>query len=183
MVVGGSAVKAACNNLLVAIRAAATERLGFPNEQIEISNAMVRAGEKQVALAEFAGMVRPWAQRDYGNRVGVFRMMEVLSKHYIRGSAALNSDICDYHPEIIEDAVKLGWEFLGHNKTNTTRLNAVPAEEEHELILADRTKKATGRGPVGWLGSGLTKPGTRSTTSWRKAAFTSPTGSTTTSPT
>ena len=56
MVVGGSAVKAACDNLLVAIRAAATERLGFPNEQIEIADSVVRAGEKQAALAEFAGI-------------------------------------------------------------------------------------------------------------------------------
>jgi carbon-monoxide dehydrogenase large subunit len=56
MVVGGSAVKDACDNLLIAIRSAATERLGFPNEQIEIANNVVRAGEKAVALAEFAGI-------------------------------------------------------------------------------------------------------------------------------
>jgi aerobic carbon-monoxide dehydrogenase large subunit len=56
MVVGGSAVKSACDNLLLAIRSAATERLGFPNEQIEITDNMVRAGEKAVALAEFAGV-------------------------------------------------------------------------------------------------------------------------------
>ena len=38
MVVGGSAVMDGCNNLLAAIRAAATERLGFPNEEIEIAD-------------------------------------------------------------------------------------------------------------------------------------------------
>jgi allantoinase len=103
--------------------------------------------------------VRQWGQRDYGNRVGVFRMMEVLDKHGIRGTAATNADICDHHPEIIEDAVKLGWEFMGHNKTNSTRLNAVPAEEERELIRSCTRKlqEATGKRPAGWLGAGLTE--------------------------
>jgi peptidoglycan/xylan/chitin deacetylase (PgdA/CDA1 family) len=101
--------------------------------------------------------VRQWGQRDYGNRVGVFRMMEVLDKHGIRASATINADVCDYHPEIVEDAVKLGWEFLGHNKTNTTRLNAIEPQGEHELIryCTRKLTEATGKKPVGWLGSGL----------------------------
>jgi len=103
--------------------------------------------------------VRQWGQRDYGNRVGVFRMMEVLDRHGIRATATTNADICDHHPEIIEDAVKLGWEFMGHNRTNTTRLNAVPVEEEHALIryCTEKLTRATGRKPLGWLGSGLTE--------------------------
>jgi carbon-monoxide dehydrogenase large subunit len=56
MVVGGSAVVDGCNNLLAAIRTAATERLGFPNEQIEIANGEVTAGGKRASLAEFAGI-------------------------------------------------------------------------------------------------------------------------------
>jgi allantoinase len=103
--------------------------------------------------------VRQWGQRDYGNRVGVFRMMEVLDKHGVRASATINADVCDYHPEIVEDAVKLGWEFLGHNKTNTIRLNAIAPKEEHELIryCTQKLTEATGKKPVGWLGSGLTE--------------------------
>jgi peptidoglycan/xylan/chitin deacetylase (PgdA/CDA1 family) len=103
--------------------------------------------------------VRQWGQRDYGNRVGVFRMMEVLDKHGIRASATINADVCDYHPEIVQDALKLGWEFLGHNKTNTIRLNAIAPQEEHELIryCTKKLTEATGKKPVGWLGSGLTE--------------------------
>ncbi len=47
MVVGGSAVMDGCNNLLAAIRAAAAERLGFPNEEIAIADGMVTAGGKR----------------------------------------------------------------------------------------------------------------------------------------
>ena len=56
MVVGGSAVVDGCNNLLSAIRSAATERLGFPNEEIEIAGGVVTAGAKRASLAEFAGL-------------------------------------------------------------------------------------------------------------------------------
>jgi allantoinase len=102
-------------------------------------------------------MVRHWAQRDYGNRVGVFRLMDVLQKHGIRSTVALNSAVCDHHPEIIDDAMKLGWEFMGHNRTNTERLNEVPLDQERGLIKAtlDRIAQATGKRPAGWLGSGL----------------------------
>ena len=56
MVVGGSAVMDGCNNLLAAVRAAATERLGFPNEEIAIADGAVTAGGKRASLAEFAGL-------------------------------------------------------------------------------------------------------------------------------
>ncbi len=42
--------------------------------------------------------VRPWAQRDYGNRVGVWRLMDVFDKLGIRATASINADICTHHP-------------------------------------------------------------------------------------
>ncbi len=56
MVVGGSAVMDGCTNLLAAIRAAATERLSFPNEEVTIAGGMVSAGGKRAGLQEFAGL-------------------------------------------------------------------------------------------------------------------------------
>jgi allantoinase len=98
-----------------------------------------------------------WSARDYGNRVGVFRLMQVLSRHGIRGTVALNSELCAYHPEIIEEGRKLGWEWVGHCESNTRRLNEVPPGEEKGIIQRTLATiaKATGTRPVGWLGSGL----------------------------
>ena len=76
-----------------------------------------------------APSVRAWAQRDYGNRVGIWRLMDVLSKHGIRASPTLNSDICDHHPQIVRAAVDLGWEILGHNQTNSVWLDVLGPEE------------------------------------------------------
>ncbi len=98
-----------------------------------------------------------WSLRDYGARVGIFRVMDVLSERGIRASVMLNSEVCDTYPEIIEDALKLDWEFLGHNESNTRPLNDVPADDEQRVIhdsLA-RIEAATGRKPRGWLGSGV----------------------------
>ena len=101
--------------------------------------------------------VRNWSLRDYGNRVGVWRLMEVLTRYGIRASAALNSEVCDHHPEVIEGMLRLGWELIGHNQTNALRLNEMSPEREREAIHAtvERIARASGKRPVGWLGAGL----------------------------
>lgn len=101
--------------------------------------------------------VHTWSIRDYGARVGIFRIMEVLEKYGMRGTMALNSELCDAHHEIIEESVKLGWEMIGHNESNTRRLNVVPADEEKGVIhnTLAQIGKASGKKPVGWLGAGL----------------------------
>jgi len=101
--------------------------------------------------------VPAWAARDYGNRVGVFRLMKVLDRYGVRGTAALNSDLCARHPEIIEECKARKWEFMGHNESNTRRLNELRAGQESRTIrnALDTIAKATGSRPVGWLGSGL----------------------------
>ncbi len=101
--------------------------------------------------------VHMWAIRDYGNRVGIYRIMEVLARHGIRGTVALNSEVCDAHPEIIAEARKLDWEFMGHNQSNVRRLNTIPPETEREVVRAtlERITQATGRKVAGWLSSGL----------------------------
>ncbi len=95
--------------------------------------------------------------RDYGNRIGVFRLMDAMDRYGARGTVALNSDLCTHHPEIIEACLKRKWEFMGHNETNTKRLNEAPAGEDAEIVrrTIETIKRETGQKPRGWLGSGL----------------------------
>lgn len=104
-----------------------------------------------------APTVRPWAQRDYGNRVGIWRIMDLLNKLELRASATLNADICIHHPEIVQAGAELGWEFLGHNETNSQRLTDMTAEEERRTIqtCVARIAETAGRRPSGWLGAAL----------------------------
>src|SRR5436190_10035337 len=83
--------------------------------------------------------------------------MEVLTRYGIRASAALNSEVCDHHPEIIEEAGRLGWELIGHNQTNALRLTEMDGAGERAAVRATiaRIGAASGKRPVGWLGAGL----------------------------
>jgi allantoinase len=117
--------------------------------------------EKVPAAAGGSGAPVPdipaWSVRDYGNRVGVFRLMQVLDRHGIRATVALNSELCVQHPAIIEEANRRRWEWMGHNESNTRRLNEAPPGEEAGIIQRSLAtiENATGTRPVGWLGAGL----------------------------
>ena len=98
-----------------------------------------------------------WAPRDYGARVGIFRMMEVMEKHNIRGTVALNSEVCDDYPEIIEDSIALNWEFMGHNQSNSRYLHTMEDQPGRDLVgeTLKHIENSTGTRPKGWLSSGL----------------------------
>src|SRR5258708_29705830 len=116
--------------------------------------------EKVPAAAGGSGAPVPdvpaWSVRDYGNRVGVFRLMAVLDRHGIRATVALNSEVCAQHPAIIEEGNRRRWEWMGHNESNTRRLNEAPPGAEAGIIRRSLAtiENATGTRPVGWLGSG-----------------------------
>ncbi len=98
-----------------------------------------------------------WSERDYGNRVGVFRLMDTMDRYGMRGTVALNSNLCAEHPQIIAEGNKRKWEWMGHNESNTRRLNEAPPGEEPNIIrrTLDTIGKASGTRPTGWLSSGL----------------------------
>jgi len=101
--------------------------------------------------------VSSWAQRDYGARIGVFRIMDVLSQRNIRATCTLNSEVCDAYPEMMDDAVALGWNFMGHNESNSRPFHSTPSKNDHQMIkkVLSRIEQFTGNRPRGWLSSGL----------------------------
>jgi len=100
-----------------------------------------------------------FAEREYGVRVGVWRIAEVLRKHGIRATVALNSEVCDVYPEIIAAGVEWGWEFMGHGEANTRRLVDMAPSEETRVVerVTSRIAEATGTRPSGWLSPGLSE--------------------------
>jgi hypothetical protein len=62
------------------------------------------------------------------------RIMEVLTRYGIRASAAINSEVSDHHPEIIEEGGRHGWALIGHNQTNALRLTEMDGAEERKVI-------------------------------------------------
>ena len=97
--------------------------------------------------------------RDYGVRVGIWRMMEVMEKYGVKGTVALNSDVCRHYPRIIEGGNQLGWEWMGHGNNNSTLINRQSEDEERQLIkeVVDTIKAGTGKQPRGWLSPALSE--------------------------
>src|SRR4051794_24942381 len=68
-------------------------------EFFALDRAMPGDSNERPEGSEGTPMVRNWTQRDYGNRVGIVRLMELFKELGIRSTVALNSDVCDVHPE------------------------------------------------------------------------------------
>ena len=100
-----------------------------------------------------------YSWRDYGVRVGIWRMMDVMEKYRIKGTVALNSDVCKHYPRIIEAGKALGWEWMGHGITNSV-LHRDQTEAEERALIQEvvRTMKASiGTAPRGWLSPALSE--------------------------
>jgi allantoinase len=102
--------------------------------------------------------VRGYSRRDYGNRVGIWRVFDVLSRLGIRGTVALNGEVATTYPQVLERALELDWELMGHGMTNSTRLTHLQPDEERAIIADTRaTIEKLGARMHGWLGPGLTE--------------------------
>ena len=100
-----------------------------------------------------------YSWRDYGVRVGIWRLMEVMQKHGFKGTVALNSDVCRHYPRIIEEGKKLAWEWMGHGTTNSILLDRQTEDEERALIreVVETIAASTGARPRGWLSPALSE--------------------------
>jgi allantoinase len=114
----------------------------------------------------FAGtaMLQPdplnYGWRDYGPRVGVWRLIETLDELGLPASVLLNSDVCTEFPEIVAAGVERDWAWLAHGLHNSTFHTGFESPEDERVALAemfDTIERATGSRPKGWLGPALTE--------------------------
>ncbi len=98
-----------------------------------------------------------YAWREYGMRVGLWRLADELEAVGVRATVALNSAVCDVFPKAVEEMKRRRWEFMGHGITNSASLVNLNLDQEKEVIQTTlRTiERATGVRPRGWLGPGL----------------------------
>jgi peptidoglycan/xylan/chitin deacetylase (PgdA/CDA1 family) len=98
-----------------------------------------------------------YAWREYGMRVGLWRIADILDAIGVRATVALNSAVIDEHPEAVEEMKRRGWEFMGHGITNSENLAGLPPDRERALVqtVLKSIEQATGARPRGWLGPGL----------------------------
>jgi peptidoglycan/xylan/chitin deacetylase (PgdA/CDA1 family) len=97
-----------------------------------------------------------WAWHEYGNRVGFWRMLELLDALKIRAVLAINGTALGTYEPISRAALERGWEFMGHGYTQRN-MQAVENEREDIRRTTEAIRAFTGRAPRGWLGPGLTE--------------------------
>lgn len=95
-----------------------------------------------------------YAWRDYGNRVGAPRMLDLFDKLQLPCTALVNSEVYTEAPGLAEAFAARGDEIAGHGRTNAERQSVLTEAEEQELIQnATRVLNTrTGQNPKGWLG-------------------------------
>jgi peptidoglycan/xylan/chitin deacetylase (PgdA/CDA1 family) len=94
-----------------------------------------------------------YAWRDYGNRVGAWRMIEMCDELELPATVLVNAAIYDYAPSLITAHRTRGDEIAGHGRTNSERQSTMTEAEETALI-EDTTAaitKAEQHPPAGWL--------------------------------
>jgi len=100
-----------------------------------------------------------YSWRDYGVRVGIWRLMEIMDHYGVKGTVALNSDVCIRYPRIIQGGNQLGWEWMGHGTSNSVLISRQSEDEERALIreVVDTIRMGTGKHPRGWLSPALSE--------------------------
>ncbi|MEY3486570.1 MAG: hypothetical protein RL075_575 [Pseudomonadota bacterium] len=98
--------------------------------------------------------LRHYSLRDYGNRVGIFRIMKALEKHGIRPTVAVNAAVAVRYPSLINECTQRGWEIMA-NGLDMDHLHhgGLALDDEKKLIdtTLDILRKASGQAVRGWL--------------------------------
>src|SRR6478609_289519 len=91
--------------------------------------------------------------REYGNRVGAWRCLELFDALGLPAACILNTALFDHAPELVAACVARGDELVGHGHTNAERQGGWSEDEEASLLAAcrDRIEQEGGRRPTGWL--------------------------------
>ena len=102
--------------------------------------------------------VMNYGSRDYGNRVGFWRMLEVTDEHNVRCTVSLNVAVLEHYPEIRDAMVARDWDYMSHGIYNTRPLSGMDEEEERVFYedTIETVKTHTGKTLKGMLGPLLT---------------------------
>ena len=100
-----------------------------------------------------------YSWRDYGNRVGFWRLMDLFDDLDIPIQAQLNSSIYEHAPQVAERLRQRGDEFLGHGITNSEEQGGRSEDEERALIktVTDAIIEHEGTAPTGWMSPWLSQ--------------------------
>jgi hypothetical protein len=100
---------------------------------------------------------RNYSWRDYGNRIGIWRLFDLADELDMPLAHNTNSLLYDYAPQIFERLRSRGDEIVGHGRTNSENLNDFRWEDDEAHAIRDATEtfaRNEGKRLKGWMGAG-----------------------------
>jgi peptidoglycan/xylan/chitin deacetylase (PgdA/CDA1 family) len=97
-----------------------------------------------------------WAWREYGNRVGGFRLAELFDEYELPLAILLNTACYEHCPELVDRFRRRGDEIVAHGRTNSEHQNGM-SEGEERLLVGEATaaiRQHEGAPPAGWMSPG-----------------------------
>lgn len=98
---------------------------------------------------------RTYSLREYGNRVGIFRILDLLDRYGIRATVAANAEACRRYPFLVRTFLNRDYEFAGHGQFATRMISSRMSESEerrHIRESLEALREHTGVKPRGWIG-------------------------------
>ena len=94
--------------------------------------------------------LRHYTLRDYGNRVGIHRIIKALDKHGIKASVPVNAAVAARYPSLMKEITSRGWEIIGHG-LDMDHLHYEGMKDERDLISRSLTTLRKFSNVRGWL--------------------------------
>jgi peptidoglycan/xylan/chitin deacetylase (PgdA/CDA1 family) len=90
--------------------------------------------------------------RDYGNRVGAWRVLQAFHEYRLPLAILLNSAVCESAPDLVTAAQAQGCEIIAHGYSNSDTLQGLSEPEEAEYLrrVARQIQQFSGQAPAGW---------------------------------
>ena len=105
-------------------------------------------------FGSFTPDYRSWSQREYGLRVGIFRLVDALREAGIRPAIAANSMAVQRLPTLVRSFNDWGCEWIAHGQAATRMMHAnmaLDVQRRHIDSSISTLEQVTGRRPLGWL--------------------------------
>lgn len=96
-----------------------------------------------------------YSHREYGNRVGVFRVLDALERHGLKATVAANAMLAERYPALIEECTRRGFEIAAHGVSASRMITSRMSEDEERAVIEQAltaVEAAAGRRPDGWFG-------------------------------
>ena len=91
--------------------------------------------------------------REYGNRVGAWRLLDLFAHYRLPVGVLLNSAVCDHAPALVEAYRSAGHELIAHGRSNSESLAGMTDEQQATYVTAVAKRMAeAGQAPRGWAG-------------------------------